>query len=296
MQLLRPPRLQLTLLIAVFVIVIWVGPSAYAQDDAGDVSLGDLARSLRKKPAPSETIIDNDNLPEVMSDAQSRRASGSSPVLSLAPGSSAQASSPDVTCSLSFSSKSSPFSDAMMLNDLPSTEQAKLDGPAAIEGDSFEVTLHNGSAWELHEVIIGLTIVRSHKADGTASSYGNARIFPAGENVSQPAQDSFQKQPDVTVLLRVKGSAAPSATATFRTTLNFELFPDQEWHWAIVKAKGISPLVPLEELTQSDQAEPKSGGASSNPGTKIESTGPVVISLPALGPASTSSTQVKASN
>jgi hypothetical protein len=53
--------------------------------------------------------------------------------------------------------------------------------------------------------------------------------------------DPAQKQPDVTVLLRVKGAAAPAATAIFRTALNFALFPDQEWHWAIVKAKGIPP-------------------------------------------------------
>jgi hypothetical protein len=276
----------LTLLIAVF--FIWVGPAARAQNDAGDVSLGDLARSLRKKPTPTESVIDNDNLPSVMDDAQSRRASGSAPVLSLDPVS-ARASSPDVTCSLSFSSKSSPFSDTMLLNDLPGAELAKLDGPAAIEGDSFEVTLHNGTAWELHEVVIGLTIVRSSKSDGTASSYSNARVFPASAHASQPAQDSFQKQPDVTVLLRVRGSAAPSSTATFRTTLNFELFPDQEWHWAIVKAKGVSPLVPLEELTQSDQTDTKSAGASSNPGARVEPTGQVVTTLPALAPAALSS-------
>ena len=51
----------------------------------------------------------------------------------------------------------------------------------------------------------------------------------------------FQKQADTTILLRIKGSAAPSTTAIFRTSLNFALFPDQEWHWAIVKAKGIPP-------------------------------------------------------
>jgi hypothetical protein len=286
-RLLRPARPRLTLLIAIF--FIWLVPAARSQDDAGDVSLGDLARSLRKKPA-SESVIDNDNLPAVMSDAQSRRASGSSPVLALDPVS-ARVSSPDVTCSLSFNSKSSPFSDTMLLNDLPGTELAKLDGPAAIEGDSFEVTLHNGTAWELHEVVIGLTIVRNSKSDGTASSYGSARIIPASATASQPVQDSFQKQPDVTVLLRVRGSAAPSATATFRTTLNFELFPDQEWHWAIVKAKGVSPLVPLEELTQSDQTDLKSGGAGAppNPGAKVEPAGELVTSLPALAPAAGSS-------
>ena len=59
----------------------------------------------------------------------------------------------------------------------------------------------------------------------------------------------MQKQPDVTVLLRVKGSAPPSATALFRTQLNFALFPDQEWHWAIVRAKGVPPQIPPDAAT-----------------------------------------------
>jgi hypothetical protein len=55
-------------------------------------------------------------------------------------------------------------------------------------------------------------------------------------------------------LLRVKGSAAPTATALFRTQLNFALFPDQEWHWAIVRAKGVPPPRPATETTtQLDQ-------------------------------------------
>jgi len=48
----------------------------------------------------------------------------------------------------------------------------------------------------------------------------------------------------------VKGSAAPAATALFRTQLNFALFPDQEWHWAIVRAKGVPPPPPLVETTK----------------------------------------------
>ena len=40
-----------------------------------------------------------------------------------------------------------------------------------------------------------------------------------------PLQDSSQKQPDVTVLLRVKGSAAPSATAAVSHAAKFCSFP-----------------------------------------------------------------------
>jgi hypothetical protein len=109
--------------------------------------------------------------------------------------------------------------------------------------------MHNGTAWELREVVIGLTIVK-RLDPGSASNFGQARIVPAVAGTSsQQVQDSFQKQPDVTLLLRVKGSAAPSTTAIFRTSLNFALFPDQDWHWAIVKAKGIPPQPAPEAVT-----------------------------------------------
>jgi hypothetical protein len=129
--------------------------------------------------------------------------------------------------------------------------------------------MHNGTSWELREVTIGLTIVK--RPESTAfSSFGQARIVPAVAGGS-PQQDSFQKQPDVTLLLRVKGSAAPSATAIFRTPLNFALFPDQDWHWAIVKAKGIPPQTSSEVTTATQPESPASllppamPGASSRP-------------------------------
>jgi hypothetical protein len=85
-----------------------------------------------------------------------------------------------------------------------------------------------------------------------------ARIVPAVAGSSErQVQDSSQKQPDVTLLLKVKGSAAPTATAIFRTSLNFAMFPDQEWHWAIVKAKGIPP--------QSSNADPATPGQGTSP-------------------------------
>ena len=227
-----------------------------AQDD-GDVPLGDVARSFRKKPAPAEAVVDNDNLSKVVDDAESRRAAGSSPVFSLdAGGKSFHVSSPDVTCSLSFSAKTtSVVADPVLLDELPSSELAKLVGPATLDGDSLQVSMHNGTSWELREVVIGLTILRRPEAGNASSSYGRARIgratiVPAVADSSQQGQDSFQKQPDVTVLLRVKGSAAPSTTAIFRTSLNFALFPDQEWHWAIVKAKGIRPPTLPVTVTQ----------------------------------------------
>jgi hypothetical protein len=228
-----------------------------AQDDPNDAPLGDVARSFRKKVAPSELVIDNDNFSTVVEDAERRRAAGTTMVFSLDPGEkNFHISSPDVSCSLSFTAKTSALlADPVALDELPRSELAKLDGPAMIDGDSLQVTMHNGSSWELREVVIGLTILRRPEAGEASASYGKARIVPAAAGVgTQPPQDSSQKQPDVTVLLRVKGSAAPTATALFRTQLNFALFPDQEWHWAIVRARGVPPPPsPVEATTQLDQ-------------------------------------------
>lgn len=233
--------------------IFLLGMSQYvrAQDDASDIPLGDVARSFRKKPASPESVVDNDNIVKVVDDAESRRAAGSAPVFSLdSGGRNFHVSSPDVTCSLSFSAKSTALvSDPPMLNELPRSELAKLDGPATIDGDSLQVSMHNGTSWELREILIGLTIVNHQDARENASYFGRARIIPAAAGASSQGQGSFQKQPDVTLLLRVKGSAAPSTTAIFRTSLNFALFPGQEWHWAIVRAKGIPPQTSLDAIT-----------------------------------------------
>ncbi len=220
---------------------------AYAQEDLSDAPLGDVARSFRKKPAGQELVIDNDNFSKVVEDAESRRASGSTMVFSLDGGGKGfQVSSPDVSCSLSFSAKtSSLLADPVMLDEIPRSELSKLDGPATLDGDSLQVSMHNGTSWELREIVIGLTIIRrsdeGNAAANGAGSFGHARMVPVAAAATDPAPSPLQKQPDVTVLLRVKGSAAPAATALFRTQLNFALFPDQEWHWAVVRAKGVPP-------------------------------------------------------
>ena len=238
-----------------------------AQEEFGEAPLGDVARSLRQKTPLPETVgekpvIDNDNLSQVVDDAETRRAAGASPVFTLDPGGHGfHISSPDVSCSLSFNAKTtSLLADPLILDELPRTELAKLDGPATIDGDSLQISMHNGTAWELREVIIGLTIVRRPDPADTISYYGRARIVPASAgSPPQQARDPLQKQPDVTLLLHVKGSAAPSATAIFRTPLNFALFPDQDWHWAIVKAKGIPPQPsPNDAITTQAQPGPNS--------------------------------------
>ena len=244
MRLLTPSRLKLTLLTAALIFFTASAPHAIAQDDPDDVSLGDVARSLRAKSvAIPEMVIDNDNLSQVVDDAESRRDAGLLPVFSLDPGyNSFHVSSPDVTCSLTFTAKNASLSDQFLVSELPSADLSKLDGPAIIDGDTLQVTIHNGTSWELREVVIGLTIIRIRDTNAAATYDSNAKSATVPGAASGSAYNNlFQKEPDTTVLLRMKGSAEPSATAIFRTTLNFALFPDQEWHWAIVKAKGIAP-------------------------------------------------------
>ena len=278
MSLFTSARPQLALIfLGIFVLA---APSlSYAQDDASETPLGDIARNLRKKnvapEAPTQAVIDNDNLSKVMDDADKRRAAGSSMTFSLDPGAkNFRVSSPDVSCSFSFTAKtSSLLADPLDLDDLPRSELAKLDGPATIDGDSLQVSMHNGTLWELREVVIGLTIVKRPEAGDLSSnsqaSYSQARIVPAamGDVAPLQAQDSPQKQPDVTLLLHAKGLAAPSATAIFRTSLNFALFPDQDWHWAIVRAKGVPPqAAPEPAMTQpgSTDQPPAAAGADAN--------------------------------
>jgi hypothetical protein len=248
-------RPKLALLIAAIALLTASMPHAIAQEDPDDIPLGDIARTLRNKSvAPPEAVIDNDNLTQVVEGVESRREAGLLPVLfSLDTGyNNFHVSSPDVTCSLSFTAKNASFSNQLLLTDLPSAELSKLDGPAIIDGDTLQVTIHNGTSWDLQEVVIGLTIVRNPDSPAAASHPLNAS---AKETASGTPADRFQKQADTTVLLHVKGSAAPAATAIFRTSLNFALFPDQEWHWAIVKAKGIPPQIGPEAATQAAQTK-----------------------------------------
>lgn len=219
--------------------------SLSAQSD--DVtSLGDLARALRKAKEPSKEpaapiVIDNDNLSKVMDDVENHRLNGK-PLLSLDSAENTfRMSSPDGTCSLSFNADVASLLTAPYLaEELPQSELAKLEGPARIDGDRLQVTLFNGTEWNLKEITVGVTIVR--RVEG-ASTSGAARLLPA---IAQdaPAPESStpgERASDLTLLFHLKGTAAPMATTIFRETLGAALAPEQEWHWAILDAKGIPP-------------------------------------------------------
>ncbi len=209
-----------------------------AQSDENSVPLGDVARALRKSkaaPAATETVIDNDNFSKVMEQAESQRAKGIVHFSVQATGRDVQVSSPDVTCSLSFNAQGPLLPDPLMSQDLPRNELAKLDGPATINGDSLQVTVYNGTAWNVREITVGLTILRRPAA--TAAYYGSAQLRPAAAGGDGPAE----KRSDLTVLYHLKGAASPFGTAVFSQNLGGTLGPDQDWHWAIVQAQGTPP-------------------------------------------------------
>jgi hypothetical protein len=235
------------LLIGAFVPGIAAAQTTEWQPDTGTVALGDVARSLRNKKAPDpapQSVIDNDNLSKVMEDADSQRQSGK-PVFSVdSARNQFQMSSPDGSCSLSFSAEAASLvSTPYITQDLPDSELAKLDGPAVVHGKTLQISVYNGSSWNVKEITVGLTIVRHDTPVPTASYYGTAKLIPASagdgptENAEQNSETT-EKRPDSTVLYHLKGWAASQATTVFEENIEIPLDAGQEWHWAIVQARG----------------------------------------------------------
>jgi hypothetical protein len=234
--------------LALILIGVFLPVCAVAQSDNPEPSLGDLARQYRKgKPAPEHAVIDNDNLHQVMDEVQTRKLNGSLLFSIDGPAKKFQVSSPDVTCDLSFSgSATALLSDPYAPQELPEGELAKLDGPASISGDDLQVSVHNGSTWSIREITVGLTILRS--PDATTARKGAGRLIPAAETTTLLSE----KHPDSTVLYHIKGSAAPASTTVFHETLGVSPAADQDWHWAIVQAKGVpapKPQIPAPTPT-----------------------------------------------
>jgi hypothetical protein len=232
--------------------------AAQDQDD-NDAPLGDVARNLRKQaPSSQQEIIDNDNLSKVMDDVDSHRASRNSLMYSIdGPGKAFQVSAPDVTCSLAFSANvKSLLASSYVQMELPADQLLKLSGPATIHGDSLEVSVFNGTEWHVSEVAVALTLVR--QSDFPEAAFrgqpgrdqfgrdGLAKVIPAAaiEPLQEPgnrADDRTGKRPDTAVLYHMRAAAAPFGVTVFAAPLNVEIGPDQEWHWAIVQAKGYPP-------------------------------------------------------
>jgi hypothetical protein len=257
------------LVLAMFAMAsIW--PALLVAQENGEAPLGDLARSFRKKTPPSQEVIDNDNLSQVMDDVQAHRLSGASLLYSMdAAGKSFQVSSPDVTCSLSFTANARALLSSQYVQlDLPAEEMSKLDGPATIAGHSLEVSVFNGTDWHVSEVAVAVTIVKREEArDASAAYFGSARLLPVVDDPAQaPERENHsEKFPDVTVVYRMRAAAVPSATTVFRAPLNVEIGPDREWHWAIVQAKGYPPARPSQSVPASTPPPAASSAVASQP-------------------------------
>ncbi len=214
-----------------------------AQDDASETPLGDVARTLRKK-APDQQVIDNDNLNTVMEQVQAHKLAASGVEYSIdSGGKTFQISSPDASCRLSFSANSKALLSTQYTQmQLPPSELAKLEGPATIDGSSLQVSVFNGTDWHVSEIAIAMTLVTRADAHDAPAADGAGKLVPAvAKSPDQPATNTAEKTADVTTLYRVRAAAAPSTTTVFRTLLDSEIGPDQEWHWAIVEAKGYPP-------------------------------------------------------
>jgi len=217
-------------------LLVPAGMLAQSQDP---VPLGDVARSLHhtEKTAPP-VVIDNDNLSQVMAQSETRKANGSPAFSFEKADSNFRVSLPDGTCSLSFNAKAtSLLVTPSVMKELPESELAKLEGPASIKGDTLQVALYNPTEWNLKEITVGLTLAR-RTGDNEEALYGAARVVPASAKENAAV---VGKPADRTWILHLKGTAAPLETAIFREKLGADVGLEQEWHWAILQAKGIPP-------------------------------------------------------
>ena len=252
-----------TLPIAVALLLFSLGTSVYAQDD--DISLGDLARAARSaKTSSDQNVIDNDNLKLAMDQAESERLNGK-PVFSIDPaGTSFRMTSPDGTCSLSFDAKATALiSTPYVASELPQDELFKLEGPAEIHDGFLEVSLHNGSQWELKEIVVGITVPQNSTSPLLKPALlGDANTSP--------------KLPDLTMLYHLKATAPADAITTFRGNLGGDLDSTKDWRWSLVSARGVPPVAPGSVATAATQAVSPSDGPAITPPSSAAQTYPAV--------------------
>ena len=154
-----------------------------------------------------------------------------------------QLSAPDVTCSLSFTANTkSLLSSQYAQMDLPQRDVVKLEGPATIEGDALTVSVFNATEWHVSEVAVALTIIKKKESAGSPVAFESEKLGPTvTSGLAQESEVRPEKKPDVTVIYRMRAAAPPFATTVFSAPLNLELASGDEWHWAIVQAKGYPP-------------------------------------------------------
>jgi hypothetical protein len=247
-----------------------------AQDDAADAPLGDIARTFHRKPA-SQEVIDNDNLSTVMDQVERRRIANPSLQYSIGrSGKTIQVSSPDVTCSLSFSANAHALLSSQYAQvDLPADQLNKLDGPAAIDGDSLRISVFNGTDWHVSEVAVALTLLKKSAAREASVYFGKAKLIPAvDESRATDPGSQLEKRSDATFLYRIRAAAPPSMVTVFRAPLNVEIGSGDEWHWAIVQAKGYPPQRGHDPISPASQPSPTLPEAYSSEGPPQASIAP----------------------
>ena len=98
----------------------------------------------------------------------------------------------------------------------------------------LEVTLHNGTDWELKEIVVGVTLLNQ-----SAAALQPARLVTATDIQSDA------KAPDLTTIYHMKTAAPPDSTKIFRAVVSDDLSQAKDWHWALVAARGVPPAAPL---------------------------------------------------
>lgn len=213
--------------------ILLITPLIALGQDA-EVPLGDVARSYRRPVTDDRPVIDNDNLPQLMTKAEIEHLGGK-PVFSIDPsGKSFRISSPDGSCSLSFDAKATALiSNPVTTSSLPLDELARLDGTASIHDGVIEVALHNGTAWDLKEIVVGLTVLNPRGA-----LLRSANLLGPTEGLLVP------RVPDLTMLYHLKATDLPDGAIAFRGNLDQDFGPTVDWHWALVGARGVPPAAP----------------------------------------------------
>ena len=268
---------RIRLLLSIMLLVPLGAIRAAAQDDPDQMSLGDVARSLRKKTPLTKPVIDDDNLPQVMQQADHHEAGPGLRFLMTGESRGFQVSVPDATCSLAFTANvKSLLSGQYDQMDLPPTEMAKIEAKAVVEGDALTIPVFNGTQWHLSELAVAFTVVKKAKSVVVPWNQDGASSTSADGTASLTREigaDAFQqvrpeKRPDVTVIYRMRTAALPWSNAVFSAPLNVELDPGEEWHWAIVQAKGYPPETYASE----------NGSAARRPATN-QGLSPAAVSL-----------------
>jgi hypothetical protein len=120
-----------------------------------------------------------------------------------------------------------------LASDVPQYELAKLEGAAAVHDGVLEVTLHNGTDWELKEIVVGVTLLNQPAA------LQPARLVTATDIQSDA------KPPDLTTIYHMKTAAPADSTKIFRAVVSDDLIQAKDWHWALVSARGVPPAAPI---------------------------------------------------